>query len=205
MSAEEVTQWIVKLADGDQQAAARLWEAYFDKLVQFARRKLGGLPCRAADEEDVALSAMHSFCRGMADHRFEHVDDREDLWKILVTITARKVSAEKRRHFAAKRGGGAVRGESVFLDAAPDEADEEGIGQVLGREPTPELAAMVAEDCRLLLERLDDETLRRVAVWTLEGHSTQEIAKKLGCVRRSVERKLERIREKWSRTNENDQ
>ena len=51
---------------------------------------------------------------------------------------------------------------------------------------------MVAEDCRLLLDRLDDETLRRVALWTLEGYGTQEIAEKLGCVRRSVERKLER-------------
>ena len=198
MAAEEVTQWITRLADGDQQAAARLWEAYFDKLVRFARRKMTDLPCRAADEEDVAFSAMHSFCRGMADHRFEQLDDREDLWKILVTITARKVSAEKRRHFAAKRGGGAVRGESAILDAAPQDADDDGIGQVLGREPTPELAAMVAEDCRLLLDRLGDETLRRVALWTLEGYNTQEIAEKLGCVRRSVERKLERIREKWS-------
>ena len=50
---------------------------------------------------------------------------------------------------------------------------------------------MVAEDCRLLLDRLGDETLRRVALWTLEGYDTQEIAEKLGCVRRSVECKLE--------------
>jgi DNA-directed RNA polymerase specialized sigma24 family protein len=204
MPREEVTQWIVKLADGDQSAAARLWEAYFDKLVHFARRKMGGLPCRAADEEDVALSAMHSFCQGMADHRLE-VADRDDLWKLLVTITARKVSAEKRRHFAAKRGGGAVQGESAFFDSLPEEDKDEGIGQVLGREPTPELANMVAEDCRLLLDRLDDKTLRNVALWTLEGYSTQEIAEKLGCVRRSVERKLERIREKWSRVNQHDQ
>ena len=160
--------------------------------------KLGGMPRRAADEEDVALSAMHSFCRGMADHRFDEVGDREDLWKLLVTITARKVCA-KRRHFAAKRGGGAVRGESAFFTTAADEENDQGIGGVLGREPTPELANMVAKDCRLLLDRLGDETLRRVAVWTLEGYSTQEIAEKLGCVRRSIKRKVERIREKWSR------
>ena len=73
---------------------------------------------------------------------------------------------------------------------------------MLGKEPSPELAGMVAEDCRRMLDSLGDETLRQVAVLTLEGYDTQEIAEKLGCVRRSVERKLERIREKWSREKE---
>lgn len=70
---------------------------------------------------------------------------------------------------------------------------------MLGEEPTPELACMVAEDCRLMLDGLEDETLRQVALLTLEGYNIQEIAEKLGCVRRTVDRKLERIREKWSR------
>ena len=59
---EEVTQWIAKLHDGDDEAVAVIWERYFDKLVKYARRKLDGTPRRHADEEDVALSAMHSFC-----------------------------------------------------------------------------------------------------------------------------------------------
>ena len=109
---------------------------------------------------------------------------------------------QRRRHFAYKRGGGRVRGESVFGDVASGEPRNDGIGAVLGSEPTPDLANMVAEDCRLLLDSLGDETLRNVALWTLEGYSTQEIAEKLGCVRRSVERKLERIREKWARAKE---
>jgi DNA-directed RNA polymerase specialized sigma24 family protein len=195
---EEVTQWIVRLSRGDERAAQVLWEKYFDKLVRYARRKLEGMPCRASDEEDVALSAMNSFCRGMADRRFDEALGRDELWKLLVTITARKVCAQKRRHFAEKRGAGNVRGESVFLRTDDAERDD-GIGQVLGSEPTPELANMVAEDCRRMLDGLGDETLQQVARLTLEGYSTQEIAEKLGCVRRSVERKLERIRDKWSR------
>ena len=195
---EEVTQWIVRLSNGDEPAAQALWDEYFDKLVRYARRKLEGLPRRAADEEDVALSAMQSFCRGMMARRFQKVEDRDDLWKLLVTITARKATAQKRRHFAEKRGGGRVRGESIFL---PDQGSEEsnaGIGEVLGTEPTPELANMVAEDCRQLLDTLGDESLRQIAVLTLEGYTTSEIAERLGCVRRTVERKLERIRDKWS-------
>jgi len=195
---EEVTQWIARLSHGDERAARVLWEQYFTRLVHYARRKLEGVPCRAADEEDVALSAMYSFCRGMAAHRFEKVDDREDLWKLLVTITARKAFAEKRRHFAEKRGAGGARGESAFQRPDQEEGRDAGIGEVLGEEPTPELAAMVAEDCRLLLDRLGDQKLREVARLTLEGYTTAEIADKLGCLQRSVQRKLVAIRDIWS-------
>ena len=51
MATDELSQWIVRLANGDQQAAQVLWQRYFDKLVRLARRKLGGMPRRAADEE----------------------------------------------------------------------------------------------------------------------------------------------------------
>ena len=87
---EEVTQWIAKLGRGDADAARLLWQHYFSKLVEYARHRLAVVPRRAIDEEDVALSAMNSFCQGMAKHRFDQVNDRNDLWKLLVTITARK-------------------------------------------------------------------------------------------------------------------
>ncbi len=163
-AAEEVTEWIVRLGDGDQHAAHLLWQRYFIKLLPHARRKLDGMPCRAADEEDVALSAMHSFCRGMAAGRFDRLNDRHDLWKLLVTITARKACKQRRLHFAGKRGKGEVRGESVFVRVYCGEEDEhdEGIAAVLGSEPTPEFAAMVAEDCRRLLDRLGRATCGRL-------------------------------------------
>lgn len=196
---EEVSSWVLHLADGDEETANKLWNEYFGKLVRLARRKLEGMPLRELDEEDVALSAMHSFYRGMAGNKFETLRNRDDLWKILVTITARKATAKLRRHYAQKRGGGGVRGESVFerSDGASDGRGD-GIGNVLGSEPTPELALAVAEDCQGLLDQLQDETLRQIALMTLEGYRTEEIAVKLGCVRRTVERKLERIREIWA-------
>lgn len=197
-AAEQVTQWITKLGRGDPAAAELLWERYFSKLVQLARHELGATPRRAADEEDVALSAMHSFCRGLAEHRFPDLQNDDNLWKLLVTITARKACAERRRHHAQKRGGGHVRGESVFARLDPQQSEAEGIGAVLGREPTPELACMVADDCMRLLDRLGDETLRQVATLTLEGYSTAEIAGQLGILQRTVQRKLNTIREIWS-------
>ncbi len=197
MPQEEVTQWIMHLAEGDQAAAEKLWNEYFAKLVRLARRKLDGMPLRDVDEEDVALSAMNSFCMGIAKGKFDALQNRTDLWKLLVTITARKATAKLRRHFAQKRGGGGVRGESIFMQNENEEQRNEGIGNVLGSEPTPELATDVAENCQKLLDLLGDDTLKQIAVLTLEGYRTEEIAVKLNCVRRTVERKLERIREIW--------
>ena len=195
---EEVTQWIMHLATGDPSAAEKIWNEYFAKLVRLARRKLDGMPLRDIDEEDVALSAMNSFCQGVANNKFAALQNRTDLWKLLVTITARKATAKLRRHFTQKRGGGGVRGESIFLQNDNDEQRNEGIGNVLGNEPTPELATDVAENCERLLNQLGDDTLRQIALLTLEGYRTEEIAVKLNCVRRTVERKLERIREIWA-------
>jgi len=196
---EIVSQWLLRLAEGDDDTAQEIWNDYFGKLVALARQKLGGIPRRDYDEEDVAISAMNSFYQGMVQHKFDHLHNRDDLWRLLVTITVRKAAARRRSYFAQKRGGGRVRGESIF---GHSEEEQGGLARVLGTEPTPELAAGVAENCRQMLDQLQDETLRQIALWTLEGYRTEEIADKLGCVRRTVERKLERIREIWGTVQE---
>ena len=103
------------------------------------------------------------------------------------------------RQRAVKRGQGKVRGESVFLKIGDADQEQAGIEQILGHEPTPELANMMAENCEALLSSLDDDSLRDIALLKLEGYTNEEIAAKLECVSRTVERKLERIRDKWSR------
>jgi hypothetical protein len=57
---------------------------------------------------------------------------------------------------------------------------------------------MVREECDLLLHRLGDATLRSVALWKMEGFTNEEIATKLGCAGRTVERKLKVIRDLWT-------
>ena len=191
------TLLLEKVQDGDSSAAQVIWEEYFNKLLRLAQRKLGGLPRRVADEEDVALSAMNSFLQGARHGKFPQLADEDDLWRLLVTITARKAHAQQRRHFAEKRGGGAVRGESVFFNGEDSNAVA-GMGQVLGSEPTPQFAAEVAEEFCDLLDRLEDPTLQSVAHWKMEGYTNEEIAEKLGRNVRTVERKLALIRQTWS-------
>lgn len=194
---EQITDWLHRLAAGDPDAAHAIWQSYFDKLINHARVKLRNMPCRAFDEEDVVLSAMQSFFEGMRQGKFSSLGNREELWKLLLTITARKAHGQRRRSLRSKRGSGQVRGESIFGHADPQERAF-GIDDVLGEEPSPELAAMMVENTQQLLALLDDETLRQVAVLRLEGYTNDEIAVKFGCARRTVERKLERIRALWS-------
>jgi DNA-directed RNA polymerase specialized sigma24 family protein len=198
--ADEVTVWIEKLSGGDEKAAHLLWEQYFDRMVRLARRKFDqiGINRRAADEEDIALSAMNSFYTRAADGQF-CLGDRQELWKLLVTITVRKAYAELKRQKAKKRGAGQVRGESIFIKAGSDGGEMGGIGEVLGQEPTPELAALAAEGCDELLKMLGDDTLVAVAKYKLDGYTNEEIAEKLECVPRTVERKMRLIRDKWAK------
>ncbi len=185
LSQGSVTRWIAQLRAGDQAAANPLWGRYFHRLVALARVRLLRAPRRAADEEDVALSAFHSFCRAAERGHFPKLDDRNDLWRLLVVLTTRKAAHLVRDGGRLRRGGGL---------AAEDEVDLE---RIVGEEPEPKFVAEAAEECRRLLCRLGDDTLRSVALWKMEGYTNEEIAVRLGCVLRTVERKLRLIREIW--------
>ena len=196
VSEGSVTLWIGKLKAGDPDAARRLWEAYSTRLVALARTKLRGTPRRAVDEEDVALHAFDSFCRGAGRGQFAKLTDRGDLWQLLAVITARKAAHLIEYQRRKKRGGGVVLGESALL--GPTGAGP-GLQQVVSSEPAPDLTAQMTEECQRLLDLLGDDELCSVAVWRMEGATIDEIAERLTCVRRSVDRKLRLIRDIWAR------
>jgi len=185
------THWLRQLQQGDHEAARRLWETYYGKLVVLARRKLEGRMRLVADEEDVALSAFKSFCRGLENHRFPNVTSRDDLWKLLVTITLHKVLHLVRDENRQKRGG-------QWTQLVESGADDEAlIAQLAGQEPTPEFAAEVAEQCERLLKQLPSPDLVELAIMKMEGYTNDEIAAKWGRAERTVERKLQLIRQVW--------
>lgn len=188
---QSVTWWLQELQKGDELAANELWHRYFDRLVRLARQRLGEAQRRVQDEDDIAISVFQSLCEGAARGDLATLQSREDLWRLLATITVRKVARQIRDANRQKRGGGRIRGESVF------DTSEGGFDALATSEPTSEFLHQLAEEHQRLLQRLDDDTLRRIAVWKLEGWTGEEIAAKLHITRRSVERKLERIRELW--------
>lgn len=190
---DSVTRWIGKLKAGDERAAHDLWQRYFEQLVALARSKLGTTPKRAADEEDVALSVFDSFCRGAARGKFPELLDRDSLWPLLVVITVRKscdlVNHERRQ----KRGGGRVQPEA---DLAAEGEEAFRLDHLLGETPTPEFVGMMNEQCQCLLTALDADQ-QRIALGKFEGLSNKELAERLDCGLRTIERRLDLIRRIW--------
>jgi len=196
-----MTHWLGALKAGDLAAAQPLWERYFQRLVRLARQKLraGHRSGADADAEDAALSVFDSFCDGAARGRFPQLVDRDDLWRLLVTITTCKVIDHARRHGRQKRGGGRRILDEAALDGPGPGGERAGLDAIVGSEPTPSFAALVAEQYSRLLESLGDESLRRIALLKMEGHTLDEIAAQLGCARRTVVNKLQLIRMRWER------
>jgi DNA-directed RNA polymerase specialized sigma24 family protein len=193
-SVDSVTEWIVSLKAGDAAAVDRILARYFESLVELAGARLRGMPRALADEEDAALSALDSFCRGAARGRFPKLDDRRDLWRLLVVITERKAIDQTVTERRQKRGGGRLRG--TLGAVAAD--DSHGISaRAVDPGPTPEFAAQMVDECQRLMDELRDDSLRRVALLRMEGYTNEEIARELRCSRRTVARKVELIRRTW--------
>ncbi len=192
---DEVTLWLERLASGDEDATRQIWNRYIQQMLSFARKRLAAANRRVADEEDLVVSAFCSLCQRVEQGQFPDLKNRASLWRLLTTIIARKATAEIRRKFSEKRGGGKVRGESVFFHV---DASCTGIGldNMAGAEPTPEFAAEMVEQCSQLLSCLPDDC-RQIALYKLDGFSNDQVAEKLNVAPRTIERKLASIRSAW--------
>jgi DNA-directed RNA polymerase specialized sigma24 family protein len=177
---DPVTVWLRQWKHGDPAALRPLFDRYFRRLVGLARQRLRNCPCRARNEEDMALSAFDSLFRQLDAGRYPDLDDRVGLWRLLALFTVRKVSHYIRSERARPCG-----------DAELDE--------VLGREPDPAVVVEMAEECARLLAILPDPLLRRVALLRMEGHTIDDIAGLIKRSNKTVDRRLGLIRKLWRR------
>ena len=175
-----VTRLIRAAQQNRESAVGPLLALYFNRLVQLARKQLQNLPGMANYDEDLALRSFYSVYRRVQDpDRPLEMAGRDDLWRLLATRTIFRSIDLIRRYRPAE---------------VPGDGDLE---LLLTREPTPEEAAATADECRRLLDLLGDPDLRQIALWKVEGHTNEEIAKRLNCVLRTIERKVRRIRTLW--------
>ena len=162
------------------------WKEYFDRLTALARKKLRNLPQQLKNEEDIACSAIKSFLRGVERNGIRPSDDNDfDLWPLLATIAAGKC-VDLLVYLKAKK-----RDVSKITDAELDE--------ITCDEPGPASVAEQKESRRRLLDVLKDERSRRIAEWKMERFTNKEIAKKLDCSERTVEREIELIKLHWEK------
>jgi DNA-directed RNA polymerase specialized sigma24 family protein len=180
MNDDSVSAWLAQIKEGDRDSVQRLLERYFQRLTELADARLRNSPHLDGYEEDIALSAFKSLCLGAEDGRYPDLTDRDGLWRLLCVITVRKSIDLQRK-----------------MKVNMQVSDEEIIHAFFRREPTPDETAEMAEQVHRLLGRLDEPELRQIALWKVSGWTNDEIAVKLNCVTRSVERKLKRIRGLW--------
>lgn len=173
MSADEsVRQIIREVKTGDEDAINAIWDRCFPEMVRQAGQKLASKGVRIADGEDVAISVFESFCRAAQNGRFPDLHDNDGLWRLLSTMTRRKVIDW-------------IRKQSV----RPAVSDAEPLEQIAGTDGGPEIALILADETEYLLNQLP-EKYRHVALKKLECYSNREIADLLDISLPTVERRL---------------
>jgi DNA-directed RNA polymerase specialized sigma24 family protein len=200
LTAGSVSGWIEELREGEEAALGRLHARYWPYLVGLARRKLGEAPRRASDEEDVAQQAFWAFYESLRAGRLPRLANRHQLLALLSHITACQAANQIKHELGVqKRGGGRVQGESV-LDraAAAASAPARGLEQVADAGPSPP-EQILLQDCYRHYVTSLPEHLRDFAEMYLAGLTYREIADRLGCTERTVDRKMALILGHWQR------
>ncbi len=199
-SGGSITHLIQKLEIRDDAAAHAIWDLYFQRLVALARVRMGCAGRRVKNEEDVALSVLDTFCRGLEGGHFPNLRGRDSFWNLLVVLTVRKAQRVVRDEHRQKRLPNQS-GVKVLAQADMPAGEEERdlLANVVGREFDPAFAAQLDEECNRLLDMLGDDTLRLIARWKMERDTNAEIARKLDCVERTVERKVKNIQLLWEK------
>jgi RNA polymerase sigma factor (sigma-70 family) len=176
--------WLDRLRTSDPRAAQALWERLASRLLSVAQSQLRGASRRVADEEDVVVRAFAAFLRAVQQGRLPRLEDRDDLGAVLFTFVQRAAVSQRREQGRQKRGG-TVRGDSGLA------------GEPVDNEPTAEELCEVRDEVEHLLAALDDDELREIVLLRLDGHTTQEIADRLGWAVPTIERRLRLIRQTW--------
>lgn len=185
-----ITRWLQGLRENNPSAAANLWNSFRHRLESLAKKELAKLPnAQTFDEEDIAISAFFTFYSHLQKGKFSALANRDELWWLLIVLTKRKAAERAKQDHALKRGAAAKQ-----VSLSNSKVDPPG-----ALDTNPEHLVAMREQCELLLEVLEDDELRMIAIWKLEGRTNDEIADQLKRTRQTVQRKLNLIRSIWSR------
>ncbi|RMF39537.1 MAG: hypothetical protein D6753_13600 [Planctomycetota bacterium] len=192
-----VSQWVELVKTEDHSLAAqRLYERYVAALLRATRNLARGMPRSFIDEEDLVQEAFGHFFAGIRRQRFPRLNDRDDVWQILIMLAHRR-AVEACRYLRAQRRTTA----RVECTAGTNRCDGHSreIHSVVSRESSPYILAELADEVQFRLDQLNDPQLRRLALMKIHGHTHLEIAERLDCSVRTVERKIRVIKKIWSR------
>lgn len=187
-SDDSIRRLFAKFRGGDPDAARQLHERLYPRLLGIARSILAKSSRRNTEPEDAVQSALGSFWRKLEAGQWPENLDGDDLWGLLITMTARKARHHLRHERASKRGG-------TKSPQSLSEIDDEHLARE-DRSANEPAAAEIEATANELIDRLPDE-LRTVAVLKLMEFSHREMAEVLECNERTIQRRISDIREAW--------
>ena len=139
--------------------------------------------------EDILQDVLLSFCTRQQRGEYD-LGNRDQFLNLIVTIALNKVCSAARHELRQRRD---VPREQP-LHPGP-EADRPAFDPADPRTP-PDVAGEVAEEIGVLVRRLPPEC-REVVLLRFEGQTVEKIARRVDRTPRTVERRLERVRELW--------
>ena len=187
---DPVPDAVRRLREGDPQAADALFALDAWRLTRIAEQHLSDKLAGRLDGEDVVQSVFRTFFRRGAAGEFR-IDTSAQLWRLLVTITLRKVAAQARRHTADIR------------DVAAEASGDSWLAEAVAREPGPQEAATLVDQIEALLRGLPP-FFCQVLELRLQGCGSTETARRLKVSRQTVQRALQLLRERLEDADRDD-
>jgi RNA polymerase sigma-70 factor (ECF subfamily) len=188
MSEPEATSLLVRrLKAGDQRAAAELFASYARRLAALADQHLSRRLAARVEAEDVVQSVFRTFFRRNSRGEFQ-INSRDQLWRLLVTITLRKVRVTGRRHTARVR------------DVRAQAEGDDWLHEAVAREPSAEEAAALLDQIEHLLRGLP-AVFAELLELRFQGLPDTQIARQLGVSRQAVQRMRKELERRLSDDN----
>lgn len=195
-SGTDFNQWFAAVCDGDSASTTRLWEDYFERIGRSISGRLTSQGRRYEDHEDVANSVLRTFFRRASLGQFKELGDRDQLWKLLLTIAIRKANDYRKRSMAERRGGKA----NVLGQNMGDDNDHvAAIDLVAGNDgQMPDAEVRAHELFESVMQRMPDDKTRDVVLLHLQGAEKSQIAEMQQCSIRTVERRMQNAIAIWT-------
>jgi RNA polymerase sigma factor (sigma-70 family) len=178
---DPVADWMRRWGAGDPQAAELLFARYGARLRQVAEQHLSRKLAAREGGEDIVQSVFRTFFRRSAQGQFQ-IDTSAQVWRLLVTITMRKVYTRARRH-------------KPNLAAEVQAEDDSWVADTLGREPDPAAAVELVDLMQAMLQGVPP-LYCRVLDLRLQGMVPADVARELNVSRSTVYRALELFKQR---------
>jgi len=174
---------VVMVREGNEDAAKVLYERYARRVFGLVQARLGSRLAGAMEPDDIVQSVFKSVFRGMASGHYD-APPGSTLWNLLAVIAVNKLNS-KAAHFSAQRRDlqRNVPLESTSGDM-PADVDQASV----------EFLEICIRETLELLRPLEREILSL----RMQNFSVDEISEATGRSRRTVERSLQKSRQRLS-------